>query len=706
MAAIRYFRVALRCGCTRCTDSRHEGPKPNLTGGLDQTSGTDRRQQETIIIQTKRNLSLKLVSLACLSLCYPSAFAIGFGDLTVRSNIGDILHAQVTVSNITEDVMVASCFRANINGLDGDLLDTPRIEFVLPGPNQTTAINLVSRKPISEPAVKLVVSTACGSAVRREYTVLLDYPDYPAAVSAPVSAPAPTQSVSLPVVNAAQPVSPPGDRPPASATDRAPQRPVKTRSTHRPVAPASSEVMSGPIREPAKSRHAKVVQGRDALHVDNNDAPSEPDLKMSQTLSDSAALTTGTNDAQRLAANKQAQEQFAAILRGEDPGLQAQTTLRTDQDQIRSLQKALTDAKQRSLVSEQQSKSASSLITVLSVVIAALIAALAGTAIFILRRARRQEDPSWWDSSSEQKKNVVDIVDYLQSSAEEGNLDPATIIPAHDQTLPVNPPATAQADVAAAPAAAGQPAADPSFKRMGLPALEDTNSSTFNFFGNRGQSIQIEEISDITQEAEFWMSVNDPHRAIEILEPQSLDDNPRTPITWLYLLDLYRLVGDETNYRDLRRRFKAKFNARIPEFHEEATPGPVRTLEDFPHLISNITTIWKTDDMGAYLESLLIDDREGERIGFDLPVYREILFLLNIVAELKRHQYTTMAKKEDVAPAAASKSAEVLQPLEPHLIVKTGEIQPVDPAQQDAIDHGNTLNFDLLDFKTGDKKKS
>jgi len=262
--------------------------------------------------------------------------------------------------------------------------------------------------------------------------------------------------------------------------------------------------------------------------------------------------------------------------------------------------------------------------------------ALIAVVALAIRRSRQSNTSTWWDTTAEQKKNVVDIVDYLQTSAEKGNLDPGPITATRsaDVTEVSAPEKSADTTVKKV-----EPASQ--MKRSGLPLLEDTNSSSFNFFSNRGQSIQIEEISDITQEAEFWMSVNDPHRAIEILEPQSRDENPTTPVTWLYLLDLYRLVGDEDNYTDLRQRFKQKFNAKVPNFKEEIVQQNVRLFEDFPHLVANCCAFWQTDEIVGYLESLLVDDREGERIGFDLPVYRDILFLLSICNEIKRQKSIT-----------------------------------------------------------------
>jgi len=631
-------------------------------------------QQEKNIIQIKRQFTLKVVSLACLVLCNSSAFAIGFGEVSLRSNLGDVLRVQIPVTGATEDVLVATCITSKIETLDGELVDVPHVDIVMPGRgNGLVNLNLVSHKIMSEPVVRLTVTMACGSTVHREYSLLLDYAEFQAAAPLPVEVSA-TQDTQVRQVAESQKAA------------KVPV-PVKSHTVFHPPAPAQIETAAPekPLKK-EPSRHT-AASGKDALHVASEDSADNIDLKMSQLLSSPAAPNA---DQLRLEENRQAQAQFAAILRGEDPAGITQTEIQKEQQKNKKLQTELDRLKQQNAQKDEDDKKSSPLLIGLIIAVTALLAALAGLVTVAVRRSRNSEDRSWWEAANEQKKNVVDIVDYLQNSAEQGDLDPGPITVVRDNGASESAvrPELVQPDMNH-----DEPA--PKFKRMGLPALEDTNSSTFNFFGNRAQSIQIEEISDITQEAEFWMSVNDPHRAIEILEPQSRDENPTTPVTWLYLLDLYRMVGDEDNYRDLRQRFKHKFNAKIPNFHEEVVATSVRNFEDFPHLVSNCCALWKTEDIAPYLESLLVDDREGERMGFDLPVYRDILFLLAICSELKRIKYQSLANKEEVK--ITKKAAAVLTPIDDHLIVKAQD--------SDAGDLGNSLNFDLLDFKTGKDKK-
>ena len=149
----------------------------------------------------------------------------------------------------------------------------------------------------------------------------------------------------------------------------------------------------------------------------------------------------------------------------------------------------------------------------------------------------------------------------------------------------------------------------------------------------------VEEISDVMQEAEFWISLRDSQRAIEVLAPYATTDHPTSPLPWLYLFELYADSNQRTNYDDLHERFQRVFNGKIPTWEElEQQPPPVylRGIEDIPHICDKIVALWWTEQSVPYLESLLLDDRDGNRIGFDLPVYRELMFLIGIAYEIQK----------------------------------------------------------------------
>jgi pilus assembly protein FimV len=51
--------------------------------------------------------------------------------------------------------------------------------------------------------------------------------------------------------------------------------------------------------------------------------------------------------------------------------------------------------------------------------------------------------------------------------------------------------------------------------------------------------------------------------------------------------------------------------------------------------MQRIIELWPTDELVPFLEGLLVDDREGQRQGFDLVAYRDLLFLTNIAHRIQ-----------------------------------------------------------------------
>jgi len=185
-------------------------------------------------------------------------------------------------------------------------------------------------------------------------------------------------------------------------------------------------------------------------------------------------------------------------------------------------------------------------------------------------------------------------------------------------------------------------------KKLGKePAASGEQEFEENFYSHDKPKIAAaEELSDEVQETEFWVHINQPLRAIEILEAKSSEDNPDSPLSWLNLFDLYRVVGDREKYEALGKRFMSVFNGRIVPWDEPLTLERPRGLEDFPELMSRIVQLWPTDALLPFMEKLLLDGREGNRDGFDLAAFRDILFLTNIAHKIQ------LSKKFEKPPAA------------------------------------------------------
>jgi len=302
---------------------------------------------------------------------------------------------------------------------------------------------------------------------------------------------------------------------------------------------------------------------------------------------------------------------------------------------VQGLESELLRLKMDVQLKDQKQQTLPMLLLILNALVILLFAVVVTVLIVMLRKARRAEKQNWSAGSFERRSKpqveAVAIEDRspVESVGEDApvKLDVATEVVREQEVSSYLSSLNPDQNLAAARMASVDTG---KAKNAAVP-------SAFNLFANReGQSIHIEEISDAMQEAEFWLSIKDPQRAIEILEPQSMNDNPSTPVMWLLLLDLYRMVENRDRYNQLRTRFKQKFNSNILEYSESPKPDAIKFLCDFEHLTSKLTAFWNTNYILPFLESLLIDDREGERVGFELSVYQDILMLIAMSKELEK----------------------------------------------------------------------
>lgn len=146
-------------------------------------------------------------------------------------------------------------------------------------------------------------------------------------------------------------------------------------------------------------------------------------------------------------------------------------------------------------------------------------------------------------------------------------------------------------------------------------------------------ALKAEEISDVMELVDAWMALNNPTKVLELLKPFSEVERPQSPLAWLCLLDVYRALGDREKYEAILRRIRNIYNVRLAPWDEHGQAASARTLADYPHVIDHIVTLWKTGELRAYLDHLLHDNREGEREGFELPVYRDLLRLIALVED-------------------------------------------------------------------------
>lgn len=109
-----------------------------------------------------------------LSLCYAgSAAAIGLGDISVRSYLGQPLHATVTLLGTTPKT-AADCF--SIDASPGSIAPPLRAQLSIEQSGGRTLLHIRTPRPVNDPIVEFVLAADCEARLQRDYVVLLDPP--------------------------------------------------------------------------------------------------------------------------------------------------------------------------------------------------------------------------------------------------------------------------------------------------------------------------------------------------------------------------------------------------------------------------------------------------------------------------------------------------------------------------------------------------
>lgn len=602
------------------------------------------------------------------------ALGLGLGELKLRSFLGQSLQAQLDLIGTESEFFNASCVRARLVTFDGAFVAS--VHVAVGQQANKRQLLLSTRQHINEPAVNLIVDLNCDMQLHREFSLLLDPPDLSAS-----STPQLLERATIPLDS------------PLQSLEKADHLEAKLHSAPTPIIPRKRKtpVVATPVPDaeeatlsPRKVKRPKTLEVKDVLRL--SDEVILPQADQGLRMSDVLSSPTGRDLIENMQELRVAQARMAAILRDDHEAkatLPMESRLPTELLEINQLKKETEHLKKQNQIDKAsllqlQSKSsfdywllALSIVAILAIVVIVFL-------LLYIRRNFGIAKPSWWEDDEEAEISpsvrIEQAIDQLQAK--------------FDINTGSDLDAGAMKPQAVSTGGGGAPSPNAMISDSGMhrtPTLEETNSSIFNFYSPRATSFKVEEISDVTQEAEFWISMNDPQRAIEILAAQERVDHPDSPVPWLFLLDLYRTVGDREKYDQLRQRFISFFNANIPEFDFEMAVLVSRSLDDFPHILEKICGLWSAPEALVYLESLLVDDRNGSRNGFDLLVYRDILMLIGIARELEKQRLASIASQISTV-ATQTKS----------------EVDPVDEA-----DFGS-LDFEMIEFPLTDpdSKKS
>ena len=139
-------------------------------------------------------------------------------------------------------------------------------------------------------------------------------------------------------------------------------------------------------------------------------------------------------------------------------------------------------------------------------------------------------------------------------------------------------------------------------------------------------------VASSLEEAKLLISINRNQDAITHLK-STIDAYPKLAIDhWLYLLEIFKKLNAKEDFEHYAKQLHDTLNVMTPVWYSSQTTVYVpQNLEEFPHIIENLQSVWPGALAKDYLRGLITDNRQGERTGFGKNVLSEILMLIELL---------------------------------------------------------------------------
>lgn len=201
--------------------------------------------------------------------------------------------------------------------------------------------------------------------------------------------------------------------------------------------------------------------------------------------------------------------------------------------------------------------------------------------------------------------------------------------------------------------------------------------------------VSPEELFDIQQQAEFFISVGEHQQAIEVLKKHIAERGDTSPLAYLELLRLYHTLSRVDEFTQLRAQFMQSFNAQVPEFASFHRTG--RMLYHYTDALAEIEAEWTSPSVLLLLEKMLFRRGGAEPMeAFDLAAYDDLLLLLAIAQTTPASARGEPAPRKRTTPLAPPRvETEVVE--EPARASATRDPSPMDSLPA-------SLDFDFADF--------
>ncbi len=604
-----------------------------------------------------------------------SAAALSLGDSRGTVILGSPIDLSFEIQPDEGTDLASSCVSAELRS--GDVpISSARVRVVpLPDmPGRSPAVRVQAFVVADEPVFTATVSAGCSGRVSRTYTFLAQLPETVTNTAVPLdisrlstvpSATGPstgsTPSADRPVAQAAAPRV--RQAPAAGAADapRAPKPPPAPRKVPVRVAPTPAVAKAAPsVNKAAEARPpaapASQPAPRSRLVMEPLDAvtPTPAALRPAPELAAIPAQTPASDRADAAATWKALNtDPKDAATQDQERVRELEAQVTTMKAQVAKERSGVTDLRQR-LESIEADRYPSTVVYLLALALA-LVSGLMAWMWMRMQRDHAKVEQAWRDSVALMTAHEKEVAEHaLVPHPRDTWSGEYTTLPAAEPTVP-NPMVRAPVvEPVSAPVVA--PAPTPALAPVQQPAAPVAKAAQVVHIVNP------EELFDILQQAEFFVSVGEHDQAIGVLKKHIADRGETSPFAYLELLRLYHQLGRADDFGQLRTQFLRHFNAELPPFSRFRQQG--RGLEHYTDALAEIEAQWTSPSVLALLEGYLFH-QEGQPASvppFDLAAYDDLLLLLAIVqttpasargAAPPRQRTTPLAPPAVPAPAAS-----------------------------------------------------
>ena len=570
-----------------------------------------------------------------LCIAASSAHALGFGRVSNATQLGQPLNFAAALRLEPDEFLSRECVSAEVQSGDNKL-QAGQIRTTLeagPEPSERS-VRITTSAIIDEPVVTVSVTIGCTSKITRRFVAFIDPPAVHLAEGGAAPAALPPQrndSQVAPIVTIVQgenPVAATPTRPGRSTSNRVPPR---APGTPRVVAsgdaaePAPARApKNNAARRPSGGTRAAAVAGGTGPRLKLEAAPAMAAIAAAAASSPASLAAAALASAEAASAAASAKAQADQLAKERERIQVLEDGLAKLRAESQATQKSLA-ALQARLKEAESERYANPLVYGLAWLSALLALAVAG---LLWRQSRARHSAQWWAAPPAAAAAPPPVEPRVMAptsitgglpSASQGLDDPTTGAGAFDIPTVIEdddePPLRK-------PPAAPPPTFGPT---ASIPLLQ----------AEPARELSVEELIDLEQQAEFFVVLGQDEAAIELLMSHVRSDGGISPLPYLKLLEIYRRRGENEAYERIRDRFNRRFNAYAPDWEADLQQG--RSLVDYPDTIARLQGLWATPTRVMETLDASLFRRNKSDDTFDLPAYRELLFLYSISRDLAEH---------------------------------------------------------------------